>query len=231
MTIPIIYEDNHLLVVNKPINILSQADITGDPDLLTLLKADLKLRYNKPGAAFLGLVHRLDRPVGGVMVFAKTSKAASRLAEQIRRREFKKTYLAVVHGTPAPAARLKHYLRKDSVANQVTALEGPHKGAKEAVLDYVCLDRNENLSLLQINLITGRSHQVRVQLAASGFPLYGDQKYGAAVNKPGQPIALFCREITCLHPTRREPITFREGPGDFYPWNLFSQTKLVEGGD
>lgn len=223
MRIPIIYEDNHLLVVNKPANILSQADITGDEDMLTLLKQDIKLRYNKPGNVFLGLVHRLDRPVGGVMVFAKTSKAASRLSDQIRRREFDKIYLAVVHGKPKGAGRLKHYLVKDPNTNTVSVVDRNMDNAKEAVLDYQVLDSTGDLSLVRVNLITGRSHQVRIQFATIGHPLYGDQKYGAKVNKPGQQIALFCQQITFQHPTRKEPMTFTQLPDRVHPWNLFAE--------
>lgn len=223
MKIPIIYEDNHLLVVNKPVNILSQADITGDEDMLTLLKEDLKLRYDKPGNVFLGLVHRLDRPVGGVMVFAKTSKAASRLSDQIRRREFAKTYLAVVHGKPKGAGRLKHYLVKDSNTNTVSTVDRNADNAKEAVLNYQVLNCSGDLSLVRIYLITGRSHQVRVQFATIGHPLYGDLKYGAEVNRPGQQIALFCQKITCQHPTLKESMTFSQLPDKVHPWNLFAE--------
>lgn len=222
MKIPVIYEDNHLLVVNKPPNILSQADKTGDVDMLTLLKKDLKQRYNKPGNVYLGLVHRLDRPVGGVMVFAKTSKAASRLSNQVRMREFSKKYVAVVHGRPKDAARLQHYLVKDPDTNMVAVAGKGAAGAKEAVLNYQLLDSREGFSLLRINLVTGRSHQIRVQLAASGHPIYGDLRYGASVNRPGQQIALFCQEISFMHPTRQEPMTFTQVPGEAHPWNLFS---------
>lgn len=226
MQIPILYEDNHLLVVNKPVNMLSQADRTGDEDLLSLLKADLKIRYNKPGEAYLGLVHRLDRPVGGVMVFAKTSKAAARLSDQIRRRVFAKTYLAVVHGKTPSAAHLVHYLRKDSGANMVAVVERGAAGSKEAELDYVRLAYAEGLSLLRVNLVTGRSHQVRVQLTAVGHPLFGDIKYGKAVNRPGQQIALFCREIKCVHPTRNEPMVFSVLPDSArLPWGIFDPEK------
>jgi len=222
MEIALIYEDNHLLVVNKPPNILSQGDKTGDEDLLTILKKDLKRRYNKPGNVFLGLVHRLDRPVGGVMVFAKTSKAASRLSDQIRRREFHKVYLAVVHGRPKPGGRLRHYLVKEPETNTVTLASREAKGAREAILDYERLEEAEGLSLVRVNLVTGRSHQVRVQLSAIGHPLYGDQRYGPEVNRPGQQIALFCAQVSCQHPTRREPMVFTQPPPGGRPWNLFT---------
>lgn len=221
MKIPVIYEDNHLLVVNKPPNILSQSDKTGDNDMLTLLKHDLKVRYGKPGNVYLGLVHRLDRPVGGVMVFAKTSKAASRLSDLIRRRDFDKTYLAVVHGKPAQKGRLVHYLAKDQTTNTVSVVAKGSVNAKEAILEYELLDSSRGLSLIKINLITGRSHQIRVQFAAIGHPLYGDQKYGAEVNSPGQQIALFCHQVTCQHPTTKEPMNFTENPESEYPWDIF----------
>jgi len=221
MEIPIIHEDNHLLVVNKPVNLLSQGDKTGDKDMLTLLKQDLKVRYNKPGNVYLGLVHRLDRPVGGVMVFAKTSKAASRLSNQVRTRKFKKIYLAVVRGKPAQAKRLRHYLAKDTRTNTVSVVSKNAQNAKEAVLEYKVLGSKGDLSLLKINLITGRSHQIRVQFAAEGHPLYGDQKYGVRLNKPGQQIALFCHEITCQHPTLKETMTFTQNPESVHPWSQF----------
>jgi len=219
----LIYEDNHLLVVEKPVNIPSQADESTDPDLLSILKKDLKCRYQKPGEVYLGLVHRLDRPVGGVMVFAKTSKAAARLSAQIRNGEFKKKYLAVVYGRPDNMqGTLKHLLLKDSNKNKVSVVSRPQTGAKEAILDYELLAEQEGLSLVRINLQTGRSHQIRVQFAFIGHPLYGDQKYGAEYNKPGQQIALWSTEIHCLHPTKNEPMTFQSTVPEEYPWNLFA---------
>jgi 23S rRNA pseudouridine1911/1915/1917 synthase len=218
----LIYEDNHLLVVEKPVNIPSQADESNDPDLLSILKNDLKCRYQKPGQVYLGLVHRLDRPVGGVMVFAKTSKAAARLSAQIRGGEFQKTYLAVVYGLPEKLqGSLQHLLFKDGRQNKVTVVATPRPGAKEAVLDYEVLGERDGFSLVRIHLQTGRSHQIRVQFAATGHPLYGDQKYGGAYNKPGQQIALWSTRIRCLHPTKNEPLAFQAAPPDDYPWNLF----------
>jgi 23S rRNA pseudouridine1911/1915/1917 synthase len=219
---PILYEDNHLLVVVKPVNIPSQADDSGDPDLLTILKADIKARYQKPGNVYLGLVHRLDRPVGGVMAFAKTSKAASRLSEQIRTREFQKNYLAVIHGSPEGLnSRLRHYLWKDQSNNTVKAFNQPRPEAKEAILEYEVIGRRDNLSLVKIHLTTGRSHQIRVQFAAISHPLYGDQKYGADLSRPGQQIALWSAELRFKHPTRDEIIQFKSDPPAVYPWNLF----------
>jgi len=218
----IIFEDNHLLVVEKPVNILSQGDETGDADMLTLLKEDLKQRYNKPGEVYLGLVHRLDRPVGGVMVFAKTSKAASRLSEQVRERDFNKCYMAIVRGTMnEKAGTLVNYLFKDSKTNTVKAVSKSYEGAKEAILDYEIAGEKEDLSLIKINLHTGRSHQIRVQFATFGYPLYGDQKYGQEQNKPGQQLALWSVQITLMHPTIKEEMTFKCETPEEYPWNLF----------
>lgn len=218
----IIFEDNHLLVVEKPVNILSQGDETGDPDMLTLLKEDIKIRYNKPGEVYLGLVHRLDRPVGGVMVFAKTSKAASRLSDQIRQHTFRKSYIAVVHGKlDNKTGTLKHYLLKDSRTNTVKAVPSTSEGAKEAILDYTVIGEKEDLSLVSIALHTGRSHQIRVQFSTIGHPLYGDQKYGQAVNKPGQQIALWSAKIVLTHPTLKEEMAFECPPPGTHPWNLF----------
>jgi 23S rRNA pseudouridine1911/1915/1917 synthase len=223
ITIKIIYEDNHLLIVEKPVNVLSQSDDTGDPDLLSILKQDIKERYNKPGEVYLGLVHRLDRPVGGIMVFAKTSKSASRLSEQIRQKEFKKTYLAVVHGVPEiKSNRLIHHLIKDSVTNTVAVVNKGVEGSKEAILDYEVLESKERYSLVRIGLQTGRSHQIRVQFASFGHALYGDQKYGAQYNKTGQQIALWAVKVCFTHPTLKQELAFKCLPPDNYPWNLFS---------
>ena len=218
----ILFEDNHLLVVEKPVNMASQADNSGDPDLLTVLKSDLKYRYGKPGQVYLGLVHRLDRPVGGVMVFAKTSKAAARLSAQIRDGEFQKTYRAVVYGTfQKKKDTLRHYLLKDTKLNKVAVVEASKAGAKEAVLDYEMLHTSGELSLVQIHLQTGRSHQIRVQFAAIAHPLFGDQKYGADYSKLGQQIALWSTQIRCKHPTQNEVITFQSLPPHEFPWSLF----------
>lgn len=228
MEIKIIFEDNHLLIVEKPVNVLSQSDDTGDPDLLSLLKQDIKDRYNKPGEVYLGLVHRLDRPVGGVMVFARTSKSASRLSEQIRQKEFNKTYLAIVHGVPEKMqGRLINYLVKDSNTNTVSVGGKGTQGSKEAILDYEVLANDSGLSLIRINLQTGRSHQIRVQFANLGHPLYGDQKYGAQQNKVGQQIGLWAVGVSFLHPTLKQKLVFKCLPPDKYPWNLFS-TKMFQ---
>jgi 23S rRNA pseudouridine1911/1915/1917 synthase len=197
------------------------------------LKEDIRVRYNKPGNVYLGLVHRLDRPVGGAMVFAKTSKAASRLSEQIRTREFDKSYMAVIHGVPGKlSGTLEHYIVKDEKTNTVRIVPDPEKAgrprsaeygeaAKKAILDYSVKDTREGYSLVHIKLHTGRPHQIRVQFAAIGHPLYGDQKYGATLNKPGMQLALWSVEVGFIHPVLREHITFNSAPPSVYPWNLF----------
>jgi len=177
----ILYEDNHIIVVEKMPNIPSQGDKTGDTDMLTLIKEYLKEKYNKPGNVYLGLVHRLDRPVGGVMCFAKTSKAAARLSEQVREKEFKKKYLVIVDGKLEKEKDiLEDYLLKNEKNNLSKVVKEGTKNSKFASLDYKVIKYNEeiNLSVLEINLHTGRHHQIRVQFSSRGHSIYGDQKYG-----------------------------------------------------
>lgn len=222
MQIKVVYEDNHLLVVEKPINILVQEDRTTDPDLLTELKQYIKVKENKPGNVFLSLVHRLDRPVGGVMVFAKTSKAASRLSDQLRRRVIDRKYLVVVRGNVKhKEGRLIDYLLKDNQRNYVSVVSKKVKESKEARLTYMKKDVKEKMSLLEVKLETGRSHQIRVQLAHLGYPIYGDQKYGKEINKPGEQIALWAYELSFEHPTTKENLVFKTDPPTQYPWSLY----------
>ena len=216
--INIIYEDNHLLVVEKPINIPVQEDSSGDLDFLTMLKDFIKKRDNKPGNVYLGLVHRLDRPVGGIMVFAKTSKCASRLSEQVRTRTLKKTYYAVVEGKITKEGTFKDYLLKDPKTNIVRV----DKNGKEAILDYKQIDTKDNLSLVKINLKTGRSHQIRVQFSSRKYPLYGDNKYNKNA-KVGEQIALFAKELELVHPTTKETLKFNLELKNKYPWNIFEK--------
>lgn len=226
MKIKIIYEDNHLLVVEKPVNMLSQGDETGDPDLLSILKQDIKIRYNKPGNVYLGLVHRLDRPVGGVMVFARTSKAASRLSDQIRTGKFRKYYLAVVKGKPdVREGRLEDYIVKDKDKNMVYIVDKEIKEGKKAVLEYKVIESRDDLSLVKINLLTGRPHQIRVQFANIGHPLYGDHKYGESLAQQERQIALWSNKIIIRHPTTKEEMEFTSFPPDKTPWNLFEMEK------
>lgn len=217
--IPILYEDNHLLVVVKPPNLLSQGDHTGDEDLLSLLKEYIRETYNKPGNVYLGLVHRLDRPVGGVMVFAKTSKAASRLSEQIRKGEFRRSYLAIVQGHPKPLqGTLRNFLLKDERTNLVTVVKPTTPKSQEAILDYKVVDMNSSHSLVGVELRTGRSHQIRVQLADKGHPLVGDQRYGPRSNERRQ-IALWAEKIAFRHPTTKERLEFSQQPPKVKPWS------------
>ncbi len=216
MNINIIYEDNHLLVVEKPINVPVQEDSSKDKDLLNILKEYIKEKYNKPGNVYLGLVHRLDRPVGGIMVFARTSKAASRLSEQVRNKLFKKTYIAVVVGNICQNKTLKDYLLKDNKNNIVKV----DKNGKEAILSFEKLDYKDNLSLIKINLETGRSHQIRVQLSNFGYPLYGDNKYNKNA-KSGEQVALFAKSIEFIHPTTKEKMHFELDLPCRYPFNIF----------
>jgi len=213
--INIVYEDNHLLVVEKPVNIPVQADASKDKDLLSLLKEYLKEKYNKPGNVYLGLVHRLDRPVGGLMVFAKTSKAASRLSKQVQEKTIQKTYIAVVEGKPKAEGTLIDKLEKDP-KNNITKVS---QNGKEAILNYKVLKTKDNLSLIEIDLITGRSHQIRVQFSSRNFPLYGDHKYNKNTKKGG--IALFAKKLELIHPTTKEKLTFELPLPNRYPFNIF----------
>ena len=213
--INIIYEDNHLLVVEKPINVPVQADKSGDEDLLTMLKKYLKEKYNKPGDVYLGLVHRLDRPVGGVMVFAKTSKAASRLSKQVQKHEFKKIYMAVIEGKVSDSGTFKDKLKKDEKTNITRVSED----GKEAELSYNLIGFVNNLSLVRISLKTGRSHQIRVQFSSRKIPLYGDQKYNPKAVK--DQIALFASKLEFKHPITKEIMSFELPLPERYPFTLF----------
>ncbi|MGP1598236.1 RluA family pseudouridine synthase [Peptoanaerobacter stomatis] len=203
----IIYEDNHIIVVDKIAGVLSQSDDSNDMDMLTLVKRYIKEKYNKPGEVFLGLVHRLDTVTSGVMVFARTSKSASRLSEQIRQNNMKKTYLAVFEEEiKQKRGNYTDYLLKDSKKNIVTVTKDKNKG-KIAVLNYKVLNINNGRTLAKIELITGRSHQIRVQFSSRGYHIYGDAKYGAK-NKEKKAIALHSYELSFIHPTKKEEMTF-----------------------
>lgn len=216
--INIIYEDNHIIVVEKPINVPTCEDDSKDIDLLSLVKFYLKEKYNKPGNVYLGLVHRLDRPVGGIMVFAKTSKAASRLNEQIRENKIEKKYYCVVSGILKNKSDiLKDYLLKDSKMNKVVV----NKKGKYAELDYKVLAEKENLSLIEVNLHTGRSHQIRVQFSSRNYPLFGDQKYNKKAIV-GEQIALYSFSLSFKHPISKEVMTFSLDKPNRYPFDLFN---------
>ncbi|MEX0609933.1 MAG: RluA family pseudouridine synthase [Balneolaceae bacterium] len=219
--IPIIYEDNHLLVIDKPAGLLSQEDHTGNPDVLTLCKQYIKKKYNKPGDVFLGLVHRLDQPVSGVMVIARTSKAASRLSAQIRKRTIDKTYWAMVEGMTPVFGEMVHFLEKDSRTNTVKAFKSKRGSAKEARLKFKTLKQSAHYSLVEIDLITGRPHQIRVQMAKEGFPLWGDQKYGELGQNKGKDIALRAVKLEIEHPTKKDTLKFEAPIPKGQPWNLF----------
>ncbi len=219
--IPIIYEDNHLLVIDKPAGVLSQEDHTGDPDVLNLCKQYIKKKYNKPGDVFLGLVHRLDRPVSGVMVLARTSKAASRLSYQIRKRTIQKTYWALVHGKSPVYGELVHFLEKDNRTNTVKAYDSPKKGAKESRLKFITLKQNDRYSVVEVDLITGRPHQIRVQFAKEGNPLWGDHKYGPQNEGQGKDIALRAVKLEIEHPTKKELMILKAPAPAGFPWNVF----------
>ena len=201
----IFYEDNHIIVVEKKANILSQADSTKDIDMITIIKKYIKEKYNKPGNVYLGLVHRLDRPVGGIMVFAKTSKAASRLSEEVRNHTLKKTYLAVVHGILEKSDGVfSDYLKKIGNGNTIvtTKNDGKYSELHYKVLSY---NKKDKQTLVEINLITGRHHQIRVQFASRGYPLCGDQRYG---RKDKTQIALYAYKLEFIHPVTKENMIF-----------------------
>ncbi len=224
--IKVIYEDNHIIVVEKMPNIPSQADKTKDLDMLTLVKEYIKEKYNKPGNVYLGLVHRLDRPVGGIMIFAKTSKSASRLSNQIREKNLKKKYLAVVDGKfQEKTGTLEDYLYKDERNNISRVVNKDKKNAKLARLDYEVLKYNEikNLSLVKVNLHTGRHHQIRVQLSHSGHSIFGDQKYGKRGR--GKQISLWAYELTIKHPITKEEMTFKDLPEPKGTWCILRDDK------
>jgi 23S rRNA pseudouridine1911/1915/1917 synthase len=207
----ILFEDNHLLVVEKPANLPVQADASGDADLLSICKSYIRETYHKPGDAYLGLVHRLDRPVGGVMVFAKTSKAAARLTAQFKDRRAHKRYAAIVEGYAPAEAECVDWLLKDESTNTTRVVPEGTDGAKKAILRFRTLAREDGTSLLDVELLTGRPHQIRVQLSSRGLPIAGDMRYNPNA-KPGTQIRLWSYVLTILHPTLNEPLTFYSLP-------------------
>ena len=222
--IDILYEDNHLLVAVKPPNMPTQSDPSGDMDMLTALKEGLRLRENKPGEAYLGLVHRMDRPVGGVIAFAKTSKAAARLSEQLRGHTMRRGYAAVVRGHTEKSGALQDYLKKDQRTNFVTVVNEGAKDAQYAALRFNrigYIEEPEPVSLVEITLETGRSHQIRVQFQNAGHPLWGDYKYGAG--RIGQRIALWGFELALTHPTLKKEMRFVSPPPVWEPWDRFQR--------
>ncbi|SMO40678.1 RluA family pseudouridine synthase [Fodinibius sediminis] len=219
--IPIVFEDDHLLIIDKPANLLSQKDHTGDPDVLTLCKQYLQRSKGAARPPYLGLVHRLDRPVSGLMLLAKTSHAAQSLARQINDRTVQKTYWAVTGGRPPTNGMLTHYLLKKHDKNIVQVASSKNKKAKKAILSFVTIDQRKELNLLSIHLQTGRPHQIRVQLASEGYPIWGDYKYG--IKQPdGRHIALRAAELALRHPITGEHLHFEAEPPKAAPWSLFT---------
>ncbi len=224
----ILYEDNQIIVVVKPQNVLSQSDETGDNDMLSMVKAYIKEKYNKPGNVYVGLIHRLDRPTGGVMVFAKTSKAASRLSEQMKNGEFSKDYLCVTTAHPRIKSQtLVHYLEKDPKTNNVRIVPQSQMFAKRAELEYTEVDERDELSLIKVKLATGRSHQIRVQLSSIKCPIFGDHRYGANGIDKGFDLALWAVKLSFLHPVSKQKMTFVSMPPLSTPWKFFDVEKYV----
>lgn len=218
----VVYEDNHLLVVNKAAGLLVQGDETGDKPLVELGKDYIKQKYNKPGAVFLGVVHRLDRPVSGIVVLARTSKALERMNALFREKETKKTYYAVVKGTPPqPEATLVHWLLKDEKKNKTTAFNHEHPDASRSELSYRLLMQQQGHSLLEVNPITGRPHQIRVQLASMRCPIKGDLKYGYPDPNVDGSICLHARRLSFEHPVKKEKMTFEAPIPNTSDWSSF----------
>ena len=220
----VLYEDNHIIVVEKMVNIPSQADKTGDIDMLTIIKDYLKEKYNKPGNVYLGLVHRLDRPVGGIMVFAKTSKAASRLSEEVRVKQFEKKYLVIANGKfESDKGTWQDYLLKNEAKNMSRVVKEGTKNSKLAELDYEVIkyDPDLDLTVAKINLHTGRHHQIRVQLSSRNHSIYGDQKYGGRGH--GKQICLWAYSLKILHPVTKEELHFELYPEKIGSWKILEE--------
>lgn len=220
-SIKVLWADNHLLFVEKPANMPVQADASRDLDLLTACKEFIKKRLEKPGEVYLGLVHRLDRPVGGTMVFARTSKAASRLSEAFRTHETDKRYFAVGQGVCKREMRLEDWLYKDEKTGMVRVVPKNTPGAKDARLTARPIAQAEGLTLFEVELETGRPHQIRVQMKNAGFPLWGDARYGGG--KPGEQLCLWAHSLTVMHPTKKEPVTVESCPPDAGAWRHFKK--------
>ena len=215
----VIYEDNHILVVNKAAGLLVQGDQTGDESLVDIAKRYIKDKYKKPGDVFLGLVHRLDRPTTGVIVLARTSKALTRLNQQFKDRLTKKVYRAVVSGSPEPKARLEHFLRKNSSQNKSFHYPKNTLNTKHAILRYRYIEQLRSYHVLEIELETGRHHQIRVQLAAVGLHIKGDLKYGAKRPNQNGSIHLHAQSLALAHPTTKEEMKFIAPYPDDVIWN------------
>lgn len=224
----VLYEDNHIIVVLKPQNVPCCEDESKDKDLLTVIKEYIKEKEGKPGNVYVGLVHRLDRPTGGVMVYAKSSKAAARLSESMKTGDFEKKYFAVLVGTPREkVATLTDYMKKNPINNMVYVCPQTVEGAKFAELEYAVLEEKSGLSLAEIKLHTGRSHQIRVQMSHIGTPVFGDMRYGGEKAVKGR-LALWATSLSFTHPVSRQRLCFKiEPPKENAPWKLFDTSKAV----
>ncbi|PKP12033.1 MAG: RNA pseudouridine synthase [Bacteroidetes bacterium HGW-Bacteroidetes-4] len=226
----VLFEDNHIIAINKSVSDIVQGDKTGDEPLSEQVKSYLKAKYQKPGNVFVGVTHRLDRPTSGVVLFARTSKALARLNAMFQEKtQIKKTYWAIVKNRPeADTGRLVHFLLRDTQKNKSTVVKKPVKEAKEAILEYELIAQSDNFYLLQINLLTGRHHQIRAQLAAIGSPIKGDLKYGFPRSNPDGGISLHARSIEFVHPVSKENVKIIAPVPDDILWKYFedaSQSK------
>jgi 23S rRNA pseudouridine1911/1915/1917 synthase len=219
----VIYEDNHIIAINKPAGALVHGDETGDKTLADAVKQYIKIRYNKPGDVFLGVIHRLDRPVSGVVIFARTSKALVRMNKMMQEKAISKKYIAIVSARPDElSGTLTHHISKDEVKNTVRAYASKKPGTKEAVLNYLLKGELDGKILLEVEPLTGRPHQIRAQLSKINCPIVGDLKYGATYPLQDKSIALHCIQMSFLHPVGNEPIVIKAEPPHIFPWNTFS---------
>ncbi len=218
----VLYEDNHIIVVEKMVRVPMQQDDSKDICMIDIVKEYIKIKYNKPGNVYLGMVHRLDRVVGGIVVFARTTKAMTRLSEQVRTRRVHKKYLAVLNGNLNTSGTLTDYLVKDEKNNKSRVCTENTKGAKLASLEYKVIENIKGYTLVDIDLHTGRHHQIRVQFNNIGHPLFGDQKYGLKINKVGDYIALYAYSLSFIHPVTKEEMTFKNMPNkNVGAWKYF----------
>lgn len=228
MELSVLYEDNHLIAVNKPSGLLAQGDRTGDEPMAVFVKAYIKKKYKKPGDVFLGIIHRLDRPVSGVTIFARTSKALTRMNELFRNKTIVKKYVALVDKTPPKNHdRLLHYLIKDHKRNKVSAYQKATKNSKESITEYELLSKLSGIYVLKVSPITGRAHQIRSQLSITGMPIVGDLKYGSKKRTGDQSIGLHCYSLHFIHPVKKEPVTITANPPNGNFWNLFNFEELL----